>query len=64
MDAGSIGQVRRFNRIVAEGIGALDAQFLGRDRPMGESRLLWEIGSGRRAPSPAPARYGSRRTAR
>ena len=44
MDAGSIGQVRRFNRIVAEGIGALDAQFLGRDRPMGESRLLWEIG--------------------
>lgn len=44
MDAGSIGQVRRFNRIVAESIGALDAQFLGRDRPMGESRLLWEIG--------------------
>jgi DNA-binding MarR family transcriptional regulator/GNAT superfamily N-acetyltransferase len=29
---------------VAERIGALTDQFLGRGRPMGESRALWEIG--------------------
>lgn len=40
-----IQQVRSFNRVVAEGIGAIDDHFLGRGRPMGESRLLWEIGS-------------------
>src|SRR5262249_14762771 len=28
----------------AERIGALTDHFLGRDRPMGESRTLWEIG--------------------
>ena len=26
-------------------VGALDAHFLGRDRPLGEARLLWEIGA-------------------
>jgi DNA-binding MarR family transcriptional regulator len=36
--------VRRFNRSVAERIGVLRADFLGRHRPYGESRLLWEIG--------------------
>ena len=36
--------VRRFNREVAERIGALTDQFLGRARPMGEARILWEIG--------------------
>jgi DNA-binding MarR family transcriptional regulator/N-acetylglutamate synthase-like GNAT family acetyltransferase len=46
MRGSPIEQVRRFNRAVAEGIGALDDRFLGRGRPMGESRLLWEIGSG------------------
>jgi len=40
----AIEQVRRFNRIVAEGIGALEDHFLGRSRPLGEARLLWEIG--------------------
>jgi hypothetical protein len=30
---------------VTEAIGALDDQFLGRPRPLGEARLLWEIGS-------------------
>ena len=44
MNASDIRQVRSFNRIVAEGIGAIDDRFLGRGRPMGESRLLWEIG--------------------
>lgn len=37
-------QVRRFHRLVVERIGALSDRFLGRDRPMGESRMLWEIG--------------------
>lgn len=36
--------MRAFNRTVAERIGALSDQFLGRDRPLGESRTLWEIG--------------------
>ena len=44
MDPTAIQRVRSFNRIVAEEIGALDDHFLGRDRPMAESRLLWEIG--------------------
>ena len=39
-----IEQVRRFNRTVTERVGALDDHFLGRDRALGEARLLWEIG--------------------
>lgn len=39
-----LDQVRRFNRAVGETIGAMDDHFLGRGRPMGESRILWEIG--------------------
>src|SRR5438270_4235500 len=37
-------QVRRFNRVVTERLGALNDRFLGGDRPLGEARLLWEIG--------------------
>lgn len=44
MTDAAINQVRRFNRTVAEGIGALEDHFLGRSRPLGEARLLWEIG--------------------
>jgi DNA-binding MarR family transcriptional regulator/GNAT superfamily N-acetyltransferase len=44
MSSSPIPQIRSFNRIVAESIGAIDDHFLGRGRPMGESRLLWEIG--------------------
>jgi DNA-binding MarR family transcriptional regulator/GNAT superfamily N-acetyltransferase len=44
MDAGAVQQVRAFNRTIAERIGALTDGFLGRRRPMGESRTLWEIG--------------------
>src|SRR6185437_1217817 len=36
--------VRRFNRQFAERIGSLTDRFLGRPRPMGEARVLWEIG--------------------
>jgi DNA-binding MarR family transcriptional regulator/GNAT superfamily N-acetyltransferase len=39
-----IKTLRSFNRTVAQRIGALTDSFLGRDRPMGESRTLWEIG--------------------
>jgi DNA-binding MarR family transcriptional regulator/GNAT superfamily N-acetyltransferase len=39
-----VSQVRRFNRVVTERVGALDDRFLGRSRPLSESRLLWEIG--------------------
>lgn len=39
-----MAQVRLFNRTVAERIGALSDGFLGRERPYGESRILWEIG--------------------
>jgi DNA-binding MarR family transcriptional regulator len=44
MSSAAVEQVRAFNRTVAERIGALTDEFLGRGRPMGESRTLWEIG--------------------
>jgi DNA-binding MarR family transcriptional regulator len=45
MDTTLTPQVRRFNRTVTERVGALNDHFLGRDRPVGEARLLWEIGA-------------------
>jgi DNA-binding MarR family transcriptional regulator/GNAT superfamily N-acetyltransferase len=45
MDRAAIDRVRTFNRTVAERIGALTDEFLGRGRPMGQSRALWEIGT-------------------
>ena len=39
-----VTQVRRFNRAVTQRVGALDERFLARGRPLGEARLLWEIG--------------------
>src|SRR3954449_7921225 len=44
MDDGMVEQVRRFNRAVAQRVGALDDRFLARDRAMAAARLLWEIG--------------------
>jgi len=38
-----IAQVRSFNRTVTQRVGALDEQYLARDRPLGASRVLWEI---------------------
>ena len=46
MSDAMVAQVRRFNRIVTERVGALNEHFLGRGRPLGEARLLWEIGAG------------------
>jgi DNA-binding MarR family transcriptional regulator len=39
-----IAQVRSFNRAVTLQIGALESHFLGRDRSLGASRVLFEIG--------------------
>jgi DNA-binding MarR family transcriptional regulator len=44
MGAMQVMQVRRFNRAVTQRIGALDDDFLARGRPLGEARVLWEIG--------------------
>src|SRR3954452_7681868 len=41
MDA--VTQVRSFNRTVTERIGALEAEYLGGARPLGASRVLWEL---------------------
>jgi DNA-binding MarR family transcriptional regulator/GNAT superfamily N-acetyltransferase len=45
MDPEMISQVRQFNRVVTERVGALSDRFLARDRPLGAARLLWEIGT-------------------
>src|SRR6266513_3629649 len=44
MHAAQVEQVRQFNRLVTQRVGALDDHFLGRGRPLGASRLLFEIG--------------------
>lgn len=41
-----IEQVRRFNRTLTARVGVLHEDYLGRERPIGEARLLWEIGDG------------------
>ena len=40
-----VAAVRRFNRTVTQRVGALNDNFLSRDRPLAMSRLLWEIGT-------------------
>ena len=44
MDVDEVRQLRSFNRTVTERIGALDDHYLARGRPLGASRVLWEIG--------------------
>lgn len=44
MDNAQIQQVRQFNRAVTRRIGVLSDDYLGRGRPLGEARLLFEIG--------------------
>ena len=44
MDSAQIAQVRSFNRVATQRAGALSDRFLGRTRPLGQARLLWEIG--------------------
>lgn len=45
MDMPLVEQVRSFNRIMTERVGVLNDHFLGRNHPLGEARLLWEIGA-------------------
>ena len=45
MDKAAITQVRRFNRIVTERVGALNDHFHARALSLGEARVLWEIGT-------------------
>jgi DNA-binding MarR family transcriptional regulator/GNAT superfamily N-acetyltransferase len=44
MNRDHIRQVRSFNRTVTQRVGALTDDFLDRGRPLGASRLLYEIG--------------------
>jgi DNA-binding MarR family transcriptional regulator/predicted GNAT family N-acyltransferase len=44
MEIEQVAQVRRFHRLVTRRAGALEDHFLGRDRPLGESRVLYEVG--------------------
>jgi len=46
MEIDHIRRVRSFNRTVTQRVGALNDRFLDRGRPLGEARLLYEIGSG------------------
>jgi DNA-binding MarR family transcriptional regulator/GNAT superfamily N-acetyltransferase len=43
VDDTAVGQVRAFNRSVTQRIGALNDAYLARGRPLGASRVLWEI---------------------
>jgi DNA-binding MarR family transcriptional regulator/GNAT superfamily N-acetyltransferase len=45
MDRNQVQQVRRFNRLVTQRIGALDDSYLRRGRPLGEARLIFETGA-------------------
>lgn len=40
-----IDTLRRFNRTVTQRVGALNDAFLARGRPLGQARVLWEIGA-------------------
>src|SRR5689334_21821128 len=44
MDAEAVAAVRSFNRTVTQRVGALIEDYLARSRPLGASRVLWEIG--------------------
>jgi DNA-binding MarR family transcriptional regulator len=39
-----VARVRSFNRAVSERVGALQQEYLARERSLGASRVLWEIG--------------------
>lgn len=52
-----IAMVRSFNRLVTRQVGALNDRYLGH-RPLGESRVLFEIGTGGATPRDVRARLG------
>jgi DNA-binding MarR family transcriptional regulator/GNAT superfamily N-acetyltransferase len=46
MSSDQIAVIRSFNRAITQRIGALQDSYLSRGRPLGEARLLFEIGTG------------------
>jgi DNA-binding MarR family transcriptional regulator/GNAT superfamily N-acetyltransferase len=44
MEGDQLQQIRRFNRLVTQRVGALEANYLSRGRPLGEARLIFEAG--------------------
>src|SRR3954447_6379153 len=44
MDSAAVRNVRSFNRMVTQRLGVLEDEYLGRGRPLGASRVMWEIG--------------------
>jgi DNA-binding MarR family transcriptional regulator/GNAT superfamily N-acetyltransferase len=44
LDGDIVATVRSFNRTVTQRIGALSEEYLARSRPLGASRVLWEVG--------------------
>ncbi|MET9561230.1 GNAT family N-acetyltransferase [Streptomyces tauricus] len=46
VSAAHVTTLRGFNRYFTRRIGVLDDHYLGQDRPLGEARLLYEIGAG------------------
>src|SRR5262249_51231240 len=45
MTDSAVSRVRSFNRLVTQRVGALNDHYLSRERPLGEARVLWEIGA-------------------
>jgi DNA-binding MarR family transcriptional regulator/GNAT superfamily N-acetyltransferase len=45
MDVRQVQEVRRFNRVVTQRVGALEDSYLRRGRPLGEARLIFETGT-------------------
>ncbi|MFI5286260.1 MAG: GNAT family N-acetyltransferase [Candidatus Dormibacteria bacterium] len=45
MDEALVAQLRRFNRVVTQHVGALNERFLDRSHSLGEARVMWEIGA-------------------
>ena len=41
-----VARIRSFNRTVTQRIGVLEDEYLARGRPLGASRVLWEVGEG------------------
>lgn len=46
MDESQIRSVRSFNRTITQRVGALEDSYLSQGRPLGEARLIFEIGHG------------------
>jgi DNA-binding MarR family transcriptional regulator len=55
--ADDVARVRSFNRLVTSQVGALNDRYLGR-RPLGEARVLFEIGADGATPRDVRARLG------